>query len=540
VAANDVAAAGGSAGPAAARTRAWADALSPWLADPVAWLIALATFEAYTVISVSRYLRLRPGSWDLGIYTEYVRQVAHLGAPVVPIRSAGFNLLGDHFQPIVMVLAPFFRVFPSPATLLLAQALLTGLSVIPVCRAARELAGTGLSRAVGIAYGFSWGLQQMINFDFHEIAFAVPLLAFSLSALVRGHPRAATWWAAPLVFVKEDQGFTMAAIGAIMLAAGLGGTAGLGGAAGLRRRAQPAAPARAWRWAGGLLIVWGLGWSALAITVIIPHFSPVHQYQYWHDGGVIAPGGRPFSLAALLAQLGNAGAQKLHTTLMILLPTAFLVLGSPLALAGLPSLALRFVSTNSYYWGTGWHYNATIMPIVFLAAVDTMARLRARAAPGGGPVGEAAPARLAAAATVARSRLAARTPRYGAALMLAITGWLAVRQPVAGLWHPQTYQISPHVRAERAAMAVVPPGVTVEAPLSMLAPLAARDDTSWAGTMGIADPLYLVFDTTSSGWSSLPPGSPLTFLEQRHPGTVYQEVFESDGVYVFARAWPPG
>src|SRR5215831_7838756 len=32
--------------------------------DPVAWLIALAAFAAYTTISVFRYLRLDPGSWD--------------------------------------------------------------------------------------------------------------------------------------------------------------------------------------------------------------------------------------------------------------------------------------------------------------------------------------------------------------------------------------------------------------------------------------------------------------------------------------------
>src|SRR5689334_25286566 len=32
--------------------------------DPVAWLIALAAFLAYDVISVFKYLRLDPGSWD--------------------------------------------------------------------------------------------------------------------------------------------------------------------------------------------------------------------------------------------------------------------------------------------------------------------------------------------------------------------------------------------------------------------------------------------------------------------------------------------
>src|ERR1700722_13255851 len=109
---------------------------APLKADWVPWLIALAAFAAYTTISLSRYFRLDPGSWDLGIFTEYVRQLAHLRAPVVNIHGAGFNLLGDHFQPIVGLIAPLFLLFPSAATLLVVQALLTAVSVIPVSRAA--------------------------------------------------------------------------------------------------------------------------------------------------------------------------------------------------------------------------------------------------------------------------------------------------------------------------------------------------------------------------------------------------------------------
>src|SRR5260370_36343806 len=72
----------------------------------------------------------------------------------------------------------------------------------------------------------------MADFEFHEIAFAVPLLAFSLSALVCGHLKAAVLWALPLVFVKEDQGFTVAALGLYLTLAGMraardpGGTGG--------------------------------------------------------------------------------------------------------------------------------------------------------------------------------------------------------------------------------------------------------------------------------------------------------------------------
>ncbi len=495
--------------------------------DPVAWLIALVTFGAYDLLSVFKYLRLAPGSWDLGIFTEYVYQVAHLHAPVVAIRGSGFNLLGDHFQPIVGLIAPFFRLFPTPETLLVAQALLTAVSVVPVCRAARELLGTWPSRGIGLAYGLSWGLQQMINFDFHEIAFAVPLLAFSLSALVRRRLRPAVLWALPLVFVKEDQGFTIAAIGLVMAGMGLASmragrhtAAGAGGAA----RALDAEPG-AWIRGGVLLAVWGLAWSALAIAVIIPHFNPTHQYPYWNDGGVVAPGGH-LAASAMAHQFVTAGTQKLWTVYLILLPVAFLALRSPLALIAVPSLVLRFVSTNNYYWGDGWHYSATVMPIVFLAAVDGMARLRAASARRA-----ANPRRRARPGLPRPGELVAR---YGAVVMVVIAGWLAFRFPLAGLWNWQNYVITPHVSAEDAAIARVPDGVTVEATLSMLAPLAARDTTYWIGTSPNPAPQYVVFDNDDSGWSP-PPSNVLTFVDQRHPGYRYVQIFLDNNVYVFRR-----
>ena len=124
--------------------------------------------------------------------------------------------------------------------------------------------------------------------------------------------------------------------------------------------------------------------------------------------------------------------------------------------------------------------------------------------------------------------------RYGAAVMVVIAGWLAFRFPLDTLWSAQTYDISPHVRAEDAAMARVPDGVKVEATLAMLAPLAARDDTYWIGITPSPAPDYVVFDETDSGWSP-PPANPLTFIEQRHPGWAYLRIFTDDGVDVFRR-----
>ncbi len=462
--------------------------------DRVPWLIALAVFAAYLPISLFRYLRLDPTSWDLGIFTEYVKQYAHLHAPIVDIRGAGFNLLGDHFHPIVALIAPFFRLFPTPITLLVAQALLAAVSVVPVSRAAADKLGTGAGRAIGAAYGFSWGLQQMVNYDFHEIAFAVPLLACSLSALVRGRMRAAVWWALPLVFVKEDQGFTLAAIGLLMVI--------------VYKRPR----------AGMFLAIWGLAWSFLAIIVIIPHFSPTHHYLYWADGGTVSPVGGHFSVAGVISQLATGWSTKVPTVALILLPTAFLALRSPLVLAALPSLALRFVGTNSAYWGTAWHYNATVMPIVFIAAVDGIARIRA-ASPERGP-----------------NRPAALLARHGAALMLGAAAALAFQFPLSQLWTPQTYTIDQHVAAARAAMARVPDGATVATDLDLLAPLAARTDTFWLGNFATNPATeYIVFDTASTDWQP-PPSNVLGFVEGLNHGVRYRQIYVNDGVYVFIRA----
>jgi uncharacterized membrane protein len=481
-------------------------------------------FGAYLVISLYRLLTLTPSSWDLGIYTEYIKQYAHLHGPIVDVRGPGFNLLGDHFQVIVALIAPFFRVFPTPVTLLVVQALLTAVSVFPVVAAGSHVLGRGAGRAIGFAYGFSWGLQQMINFDFHEIAFAVPLLALSLSALVRGRVRPAILWALPLVLVKEDQGFTIAAIGMVMWLAGARNWRAVStrGATPSTRGATPGPPRIAGSMLGGaFLFCWGLGWSLLEISVIIPHFSATHKYLYWNLGGVVG-GGPAFSAGSLLQQMGHAYPVKLETIVMLALPTAFIALGSPVAAIVVPSLILRFIATNDYYWGTLWHYNATAMPILFIAAIEAMARWQ-----------DAGGSRDSASRLLhhwERARQAAA--RHGAAMMAAVAVALAFQFPLSGLWNGQTYEIGPHVAADQAAMAVVPSGASVTTTLSLLAPLAARCDTFWIGNSGNPPTQYLVFDGPNSGYSPNVTDVP-SFIKQLYSQANYQLIFTDDQVYVF-------
>ena len=491
--------------------------------DPVTWVVAGTVFSVYTILSVFRLLRLDPTSFDLSVFTDEVKQYAHLHAPVADVKGPGFNLLGDHFSPIVAVLAPFFRVFPSPATLLVAQALLAAASVFPVSQVARERLGLAPARVIAIVYGFSWGLQEMTNYDFHEIAFAVPLLAFSLSAMVRGRIPAAVWWALPLVFVKEDQGFTVAAIGVYMRLSTL----------------RDSELDRSRIRAGRFLMIWGLGWSILAIAVIIPHFNAEHQYSYWAQGGALAPG-QSVSPLAMVRQFFTDWPVKLQTVVLLLMPTAFIALRSPLVLLTVPSLALRFESSDNVYWGTSWHYNATVMPIMFIAAVDAVARIAAARAPEAGPVlADPGWARWAAGLRAWWRDVMAGAGRYGIAMMLAIAVGLSFQYPLSGLWNGQTYATgTEEVQAQDAAMALVPNGATVATLLDLLAPLAARTDVFWMSNGGNPATQYIVFDANQTGTSNVP-----AYIAQSLPGHQYTEIFDQDNVWVFrldGLTAPPG
>jgi uncharacterized membrane protein len=262
--------------------------------------------------------------------------------------------------------------------------------------------------------------------------------------------------------------------------------------------------------------------------VIIPHFNADHRYLYWSDGGVLGSGA-PFSATGVLGQTFHAWPVKLQTVVLLLLPTAFIALGSPVALIALPSIALRFLSTNSAYWGTLWHYNATAMPVLFIAAAAAIARWRALPDPAPGPLRAGSPADV----TWWRS-LRALAARHGAPIMLATTVALAFQFPLSTLWSGSTYRISPHVAAADEAMAQVPDGATVQTTLNLLAPLAVRTDTFWIGNAGNPVTQYVVVDGADSGYSPAPKDIP-AFIMQLYPRDGYVEIFARDHVYVFRR-----
>ncbi|MGO1583057.1 MAG: DUF2079 domain-containing protein, partial [Actinomycetaceae bacterium] len=329
----------------------------------VPWLVVAAAAAAYVALAWPGWRDVATPSWDLGIFTQLARAYSEGGPPVVDIKGHGFNLLGDHFHPILVALGPLYRLHPSGWTLLVTQAVLLALSAHPVTSVARQLLGRAPGTVLGVGYAFSWGLQGAVLAQFHEIAFGVPLLAFSLAAYLRGRPLASALWAAPLVLVKEDLGLTVAVLGLLLLRRARPGRGTwrerLGGA--LRTRAGRI---------GACLTLWGIVWLFLAVVVILPALNPGGAYDYVDRIGDEHTDWFATAVTVLWPPV------KIVTLALLALTAGVVGVRSPLVWLALPTLAWRFVGNVPYYWGWEWHYSAILMPVVAAALVDAVRRRR--------------------------------------------------------------------------------------------------------------------------------------------------------------------
>ncbi|WP_168796454.1 DUF2079 domain-containing protein [Arthrobacter echini] len=447
-----------------------------------AWLTGLAAAVLYTVFSLTQWYGLASPSWDLGIFTQLAKAYAGFGAPIVPIKGEDFNLLGDHFHPLLVLLGPVYALAPSGLTLLIVQDLLFALSVVVVARTGMRLLGAVPGIGVGIVYALSWGLQSAVAAQFHEIALAVPLLALSLEAVLLRRVGAAAFWGGLLVFVKEDLGLTVIVLGLVI----------------------------AWRLrsvAGLWLAAWGALWLILSVLLILPALNTAGQYDYSDRIDIGAMLADPASAVVELV----SGAAKYETLLLLLLAGGVLFLRSSLGLVLLPTLVWRFAAGEENYWGPEWHYSAVLMPVLFLALVDGVHTLRASSRP-----------------TV---RTAAT---LGVPLAVAAGLVLLPAQQFAVLAEPETYTRSERWDAAHRMMDLIEEGASVESGVVLMAYLVPEARVYWLGNTN-PTPDYVIVDADDWSWGPTRPDDAEAHAEQRYPGTDYTLIFDEAG-YQLVRA----
>ena len=500
-------------------------------------------------------------SWDLAIFSEMAKAYAHLQAPIVPVKGDGFNLLGDHFHPILILLGPIWRLFPTPLSLLITQDLLLAVSAWPLTRLAGRLTNQWVGGALGLVYVLSWGMQGAVAAQFHEVAFAMPMLAYASVAFVERRWVAVTAWSAPLVLVKEDMGLTVLMIGvAVILTSMVPAwyrTCTVGGprADGADDEAGDAADARNRRRGlrlGVGMIVGGVAAFLFSVLVFLPAFNINGVWDYG-----LSSDNKPTNPDAL--------TQKIKVVIMLVLTSGVAGVTSPWLLVVLPTLAWRFLGSVDFYWvWDNWHYNVTLMPIAIGALLDVVARRRAhgtylagrpirqvgvdgRDEGGEGDASGGDRPRRRPHVYPAWLTVPLRHRYVAAASILTVAATGVVTTPYLPLWkatdqnfntpNAQTKKEDPEARrvsTAREVIAAIPEGSTVVTDLSMLAYLVPRAEVSWMGTSG-PDKDYVVMNRNGGGnqWSV----SDAAAWGEQHSkqGSTYTVIYNKNGFQIAKR-----
>lgn len=308
-----------------------------WGALVLVWLVSAASYAAVTTAVFRSYVVT---AFDHAIIEQVVDHLAHLSAPVAEAEGAGVNYLGDHFSPVLALYAPFYRLVPRPETLFVVQGAVLGLSVVVVLLTATAHLGRRTGLALTVLYALSFGLLNGVLMGARETPFAVLLLALAGAALLRGSVRGVVLPSLGLLLVKEDLGLTVVAIGLVLA---------------LDPRS---------RRAGLALAATGAVAFAVVVGVVVPAFA---------DGGASAYAS---TSDAMLEAAASGWDVKAFTLALTFGVVGFSCLGHRWSLVAAPTLAWRFTAEKAAYWTPLWHYSAPLMPVVFLAAVPVLARLR--------------------------------------------------------------------------------------------------------------------------------------------------------------------
>ena len=438
----------------------------------------------YGIFATFEYERhgTQVGAVDLGIFYQAVQGWAFHADPYVAIK--GFSQLGDHFSPVWALLAPLLWIYNSPYMLVLAQVVLLSLSGIPVYLAVRRMRGPWRATGVTAAYLASSGIQHAIAFPVHEVMFATPIIAWALERMFAGRWTVATVLMCSLCLVKEDLNLMTAAFAILAL---------------LNRK---------WRHAA-FLALWGAALYLITVKFLIPEFSP-QGYTYLSQYTTTVHASNSFQLFMNIIEhprntihllFGNHTKRELWYLLFA--PVACLALASPITLLAAPELLSRLLSSDSALWSSNYHYDAPLMPVIFLGAVDALPRL--------GKI-------VALYVDEARTSQTLRWASTGfVAVTLAMTLNLWGQLPL-GIWlrKPSTYEASTQWNEDlRAAITVVPSGVTVETTNRVAVPLLTRDTVTI--TAGRPSGTWAVFDLTAMGGRTNPDAVPYV-SEMLHDG----------------------
>ncbi len=324
------------------------------------WWAALLFCIAIVTDSWFRWKTFQFQTFDIAFYVQGLWQALRGQANV---SLLDMSIMGNHAEPIVFLLLPFFWIWKHPMMLVGIQAVLLATMPFTAFRIAtamefstRACVGLALAALLAPAAGFG-GLHE-----FHPETLAAPFILLMLEARMKRMSGAHFVWFLLALMCKENVALMLAWLCAVHFM--------------LEKR-------RGREWQVGMNVVPGL----IALSWVL-------AYGLW-----LAPkwnGGR-VDYAGLYSHLGSSGPEIVKNFFVhpgmafgslwrgctkgdlvwgLLLPLLFLPLLRPRwIIIAAPLFLQHLLSWRPSEWQIDWHYGAPLLPLMWFAAAEASARL---------------------------------------------------------------------------------------------------------------------------------------------------------------------
>lgn len=331
-----------------------------------------AAFAAFFIVDVSLlHAGYMTHAEDLGIYDQAMWNAtrghgAFFHQTICDVVG-DTNCLGDiprtaiHFEPILLLVAPFYALIPSPLTLVVIQALVVAAGAFPAHWLAARRLGTPLA---GIAFAALYlaypALQAALGADFHAVTLSAAFVLFALYFMLARNDLG-LWIACILAMTTKEE------VPLLVIMIGLSVWL-------LQRRTR----------LGLSLIAVALAYLGLALLVMhlsspVGHSPTAARFAYL---GATPARAALFILTHPVQVVREylLAPDRIDYLRKLLAPTGYLALLSPLTLLiAAPELAINLLSADPNMHSGIYQYNADIVPVLVVAAIESVAMLGALA-----------------------------------------------------------------------------------------------------------------------------------------------------------------
>ncbi len=319
--------------------------------------ISLLFFLIYCALSLLPHFYFQTNAYDLGIFNQALYHYSHFQLGPNTIRTVPI-LLGDHFELILFLLAPFYWIFGT-STLLIVQIVSIHFAALGIYLFIKKQTKTKHLALVAITiFYLFFGIYQSLAYDYHNNVLGVMFLPWIFYFLSEKKFKLYYLFFFLFLISKENLALMGFFLGLSIIFF------------------EPRENRKHGYLTAGISVIYFI----LTIKVFIPYLNH-GNYDHW---SYQALGANPLEaiqniifhpLKTFFLLFNNSLKQQ--TWLIFLASGGVLTLLKPrYALLCIPVFAQKFFSSNPNYWGHWYQYSIEFAPLIPISAVLFLDQLK--------------------------------------------------------------------------------------------------------------------------------------------------------------------